>query len=464
MTLIEVETSEVRSVANPVVHGLMSVAWSPDGRHIAAGSLDSSVALMDADGRLGSLLEGHSGSASWVEWAPDPSRLLTGSADGTSKIWAITPEGTGTELLTLPALAGEVTGVAFSPDGTQVLTRSETRVMDVWDVGPAGDAEVANVAGAGIVSFTSQRVVTNGPDASLSSLDLGTGERTHRPVGWYEPPKGAYSYFDFAPDAESLLVSAYFEGLTIRDVETGDELFSSAVDEGGNGSDWSPDGGFAALNIGRSITVVDVSGREVARLPEDGSSFTYGVSFGPGGLIAVPAFNEELGGHVKIWDWTDDEIVAELPASYAEDEVMRFDPEGNRIALGTPDTTIWDVRTGRLLLTLPSGQGGAADVAFSPDGDRLAEMDADGTVRLFDMTSGEELLVLRGHTAGGQVVFSPDGSMLATQGGGMVRIWALDVDDLLEIANENVTRSLTDLECRRYLHVESCPVAPPRDP
>jgi hypothetical protein len=47
--------------------------------------------------------------------------------------------------------------------------------------------------------------------------------------------------------------------------------------------------------------------------------------------------------------------------------------------------------------------------------------------------------------------------MLATQGGGMVRIWALDVDDLLEIANENVTRSLTDEECRRYLHIESCP-------
>jgi WD40 repeat protein len=464
ITLIDVDTSEVREVANPIVHSLESVAWSPDGRHIAAGSLDSSVALMDADGRFESMLEGHSGSASWVEWGPEPSRLLTGSKDGTAKIWAITREGTGTELLTLPALAGEVTGVAFSPDGTQVLTRSETRVMDVWDVGPAGDAEVANVAGAGIVSFTSQRLVTNGPDASLSSLDMGTGERTHSPVGWYEPPRGVYSYFDFAPDGGSLLVSAYFDGLTIRDVETGDDLFSSSAEEGGNGSDWSPDGRFVALNSGGSITVVDASGRVIARLPEDGSTFTYGVSFGPGGLIAVPAFDEELGGHMKIWDWTRDEIVAEFPAPYAEDEVMRFDHRGGRIALGTPDTTIWDVRTGRLLLTLPSRQSGAADVAFSPDEDRLAVMDADGTVRLFDMTSGEEVLVLRGHAAGGQVVFSPDGSMLATQGGGMVRIWALDVDDLLEIANENVTRSLTDEECRRYLHIEACSVAPAGDP
>ena len=200
---------------------------------------------------------------------------------------------------------------------------------------------------------------------------------------------------------------------------------------------------------------MDTSGREVARLPADGSPFAIaGVFFGTGSLVAVPGFDEEQG--VTIWDWTRDQIVSEFPAPYAEDEVMRFDPEGNRIALGTPDTTIWDVRTGRLLLTLPSGQGAAADLAFSPDGSRLAEMDTDGTVRLWDTTSGEEVLVLHRHTAGDQVVFSPDGSMLATQGGGMVRIWALDIDDLLEIARESVTRSLTDEECRRYLHTESC--------
>jgi hypothetical protein len=38
-----------------------------------------------------------------------------------------------------------------------------------------------------------------------------------------------------------------------------------------------------------------------------------------------------------------------------------------------------------------------------------------------------------------------------------VRIWALDIDDLLEIARQNVTRSLTDEECRLYLHTAACP-------
>jgi hypothetical protein len=39
----------------------------------------------------------------------------------------------------------------------------------------------------------------------------------------------------------------------------------------------------------------------------------------------------------------------------------------------------------------------------------------------------------------------------------MVRVWALDIDDLLEIARREVTRSLTDAECRQFLHVEVCP-------
>jgi WD40 repeat protein len=76
---------------------------------------------------------------------------------------------------------------------------------------------------------------------------------------------------------------------------------------------------------------------------------------------------------------------------------------------------------------------------------------------VYDSRSGEELLALHGHDTVDQVAFSPDGSMLATLGDGLLRIWALDIDDLLEIARGEVTRSLTDEECRQYLHVEVCP-------
>jgi hypothetical protein len=36
-------------------------------------------------------------------------------------------------------------------------------------------------------------------------------------------------------------------------------------------------------------------------------------------------------------------------------------------------------------------------------------------------------------------------------------VWALDIDNLLEIARQDVTRWLTDEGCRLYPHVEACP-------
>ena len=40
-----------------------------------------------------------------------------------------------------------------------------------------------------------------------------------------------------------------------------------------------------------------------------------------------------------------------------------------------------------------------------------------------------------------------------------MRVWALDVDELVDIATRELTRDFTDDECRQYLHTERCPSA-----
>jgi WD40 repeat protein len=56
-----------------------------------------------------------------------------------------------------------------------------------------------------------------------------------------------------------------------------------------------------------------------------------------------------------------------------------------------------------------------------------------------------------------EVAFSPDGVYLAvTAGDGLVRLYVLPIDDLITLAQARVTRSLTDAECRQYLHLEQC--------
>ena len=59
---------------------------------------------------------------------------------------------------------------------------------------------------------------------------------------------------------------------------------------------------------------------------------------------------------------------------------------------------------------------------------------------------------------GGKLAFSPDGSRLAfTADDGAVRVLALDVDDLIDLARSRVKRAWTGEEYVTYLHLDRCP-------
>jgi hypothetical protein len=54
--------------------------------------------------------------------------------------------------------------------------------------------------------------------------------------------------------------------------------------------------------------------------------------------------------------------------------------------------------------------------------------------------------------------FSQDGTRIAMfYSDGRILVHAIAFDDVLETAKGHVTRSLTDAECRTYLHVPTCP-------
>ena len=127
------------------------VSWSPDGRYIAASSVNNTLIWEAETGRLRYTLLGHTGPAFSVAWSPDSSRLVTGGSDGTAKVWEIGVEGVR-ELWSLSAqeTRSGIVGVAFSPSGTRVMAGDAAiSAVKIWDLGPDGDAEWANLPAAG---------------------------------------------------------------------------------------------------------------------------------------------------------------------------------------------------------------------------------------------------------------------------------------------------------------------------
>jgi WD40 repeat protein len=70
-----------------------------------------------------------------VALSPDGTKVLTGSADNTAKLWDAAT-GTVLQTFTVPSLTYlpcRVSSVAFSPDGTKVLTGSDDKTAKLWD-------------------------------------------------------------------------------------------------------------------------------------------------------------------------------------------------------------------------------------------------------------------------------------------------------------------------------------------
>ena len=107
------------------------VAFSPDGTRIVSGSNDGTLRIWDAatGQQVGAPLTGHSLGVRSVAFSRDGHRIISGSIDKTARIW---DAGTGQQI----GHTSGVTGVAFSPDGRRIASGSYDKTLWIWP-GPA---------------------------------------------------------------------------------------------------------------------------------------------------------------------------------------------------------------------------------------------------------------------------------------------------------------------------------------
>ena len=133
--LLDLETGESlseRRLSWRGMHGdsnTYPVAWSGDGRSIAAATEDYSITIFDAaDLSERRVLDAHDDKVRSLAFVPDGS-LLSGSDDGRARVWDIE---TGQCLATLEH-GRAVLGVSVRPDGSRIATGTEGTTVRVWD-------------------------------------------------------------------------------------------------------------------------------------------------------------------------------------------------------------------------------------------------------------------------------------------------------------------------------------------
>ncbi len=454
-----------------------SLAFSPDGRLLAAAISDGMIRLYDlATGREREPLPGEEpvarpevvdGQSTVFLDAPQPMYCLAFSPDGTVLasgtdnvvayrrdlglaaiyLWDV---ARGRELHRILAHQQVVVSLSFSPDGKTLASTGGEKVIRLWDVAAGREAVPQRGHRSAIralaVSPADGTIFTGGYDGTIRRWDPASG-RELGIIATYADPADTWA---LAPDGTTLVLAspsrmklALWSVAERREIRL---LQRKAAAIPRRRLVWSPDGKSIAAE-GRiwdaATGAVVVTFRTLGG--QDASLGGWSpISYSPDGKTVMTSQR----GEIRVWDVASGREVGPLIVSeklYTEG--VALSPYGRLLATGgivyrpvqevlDPPIRLWELASGREVATLVGHSESTLCLAFSPDGRLLASgsgdqwSNGDHTARIWDVGTGRELRRFeahRGMVTG--IAFTPDGrSVVSGSEDATALVW--DISDL----------------------------------
>jgi WD40 repeat protein len=395
---------------------------SLDGLHIASGSADRTVRLWNATTGAEVLppLRGHRSWVSSVAFSPDGTMIASGSDDQSIRVW---DAASGCTVIALCGHMGNVVSVVFTPDGRQIISNSTDDSIRVWDAlsGSVMQELRSSWPGEIAVSPDGKTIACSCNDtiriwqlnASSRSVDIRTGHDDIVSLAFF--PDGRH-IIAISPDR-----------IYTWDVTSGTMMWVSNQQKLMNCIALSPNGEQFVIGY-EDGTVALWDATSLSRdFPDQGPQIHItAILFSPDGRQIASSYSDDTSIHI-LDAQSGIEIMVPLQGHGGKIKSVAFSPCGKRIASGSYDTTVrvWNLLSDAEGLVLRGHKKYVSCMAFSHDSQQIASGSGDATVRLWNAASGAQIIpALRGHKEYvNAVAFSPNGTKLASSDNERVCLW-----------------------------------------